>query len=327
MPEGREEITYGDLGVEQLGAVYERVLDLDPATPKTDDATALHACANRPARSTRRSHWRSSSCAARSRHSSQGRRRIGSCRLRVVDPAMGSGAFLVAACRYLAGAYERALVDEGRLAPGDVDEERRAAMRRLVAERCLAGVDANPVAVQLARLSLWLTTLAHGQTADVSRSSAAIGKQSDRRDARRPRAHAGSRPHAIASRCRCSRSTDSSSRCATSCARLPNSPRGPDETVADVRAKEAALGAAHRPRRRRSRRWRLAADAWCARWFPADGTRPASPAELRAVIDAIVRHDRTLPAAHLARRLSETRECEPPASVLPLVARVRRRVL
>src|SRR6185436_18129556 len=60
-------------------------------------------------------------------------------RLRVLDPAMGSGAFLVAACRYLADAYESALI------------------RR---ERCLYGVDVNPMAVQLARLSLWLATLA-----------------------------------------------------------------------------------------------------------------------------------------------------------------------
>ena len=81
----------------------------------------------------------------------------------------------------------------------------------------------------------------------------------------------------------------------------------PDDTVADVRAKEALwerLADASSP----LGRWRLAADAWCARWFPADGTNPASPAELRALIDAVVRHDRTLPAGHLSRRLSETRE-------------------
>src|SRR6185503_14412860 len=80
--------------------------------------------------------------------------------LRVVDPSMGSGAFLVAACRFLSDAYERALVDEGRSADTDLDSDARAEIRRLVASRCLAGVDANPVAVQLARLSLWLTTLA-----------------------------------------------------------------------------------------------------------------------------------------------------------------------
>ena len=80
--------------------------------------------------------------------------------LRILDPAMGSGAFLVAACRYLAAAYERALAEAGHCVPADVDEHERAGFRRLVAQRCLYGVDANPAAVQLARLSLWLTTLA-----------------------------------------------------------------------------------------------------------------------------------------------------------------------
>src|SRR5262249_39711249 len=80
--------------------------------------------------------------------------------LRIIDPSMGSGAFLVAACRYLAGAYEAALVREGQVHPGDVDDDDRASMRRLIAERCLYGVDLNPMAVQLARLSLWLATLA-----------------------------------------------------------------------------------------------------------------------------------------------------------------------
>ena len=83
--------------------------------------------------------------------------------LRVVDPAMGSGAFLVAACHFLAGAYEQALVEEGRAGSPDFDDAERANARRLVAERCLAGVDLNPTAVQLARLSLWLTTLASGK--------------------------------------------------------------------------------------------------------------------------------------------------------------------
>ena len=60
------------------------------------------------------------------------------CRCAIVDPAMGSGAFLVAACRFLADAYERALVDEGRCAETDLDADARAGIRRLVAERCLA---------------------------------------------------------------------------------------------------------------------------------------------------------------------------------------------
>ena len=80
--------------------------------------------------------------------------------MRVVDPAMGSGAFLVAACRYLASAYEAALVREGAVTTHDLSEADRARFRRAVAQRCLYGVDVNPMAVQLGRLSLWLATLA-----------------------------------------------------------------------------------------------------------------------------------------------------------------------
>ena len=80
--------------------------------------------------------------------------------LRIVDPAMGSGAFLVAACRYLAEAVEEARIREGVWHPADVTGPDRAALRREIALRCLFGVDLNPMAVQLARLSIWLATLA-----------------------------------------------------------------------------------------------------------------------------------------------------------------------
>jgi hypothetical protein len=80
--------------------------------------------------------------------------------LRVVDPAMGSGAFLVEACRQVAGhlvaAWARA--DATPKLPPDQDALEHA--RRLVAVHCLCGVDRNPFAVEMARLSLWLATLA-----------------------------------------------------------------------------------------------------------------------------------------------------------------------
>ncbi|WP_437633490.1 Eco57I restriction-modification methylase domain-containing protein [Sorangium sp. So ce854] len=76
--------------------------------------------------------------------------------LAVCDPAMGSGAFLVEACRQL-GAHLAAAWQRGggapRLAPGEPPLRRAMA---LVAERCLYGVDLDPLAVDLARLSLWL---------------------------------------------------------------------------------------------------------------------------------------------------------------------------
>ncbi|HXN88311.1 MAG TPA: DNA methyltransferase, partial [Methylocella sp.] len=81
--------------------------------------------------------------------------------LKVCDPAMGSGAFLVEACRAigerLVKAWEKHQ-DKKPTIPGDEDEALHA--RRLVAQRCLYGVDKNPGAVDLARLSLWLATLA-----------------------------------------------------------------------------------------------------------------------------------------------------------------------
>ena len=81
--------------------------------------------------------------------------------LKVCDPAMGSGAFLVEACRAWASVWSRpgrAGRRRGPTIPADEDEELHA--RRLVAQRCLYGVDKNPRAVDLARLSLWLATLA-----------------------------------------------------------------------------------------------------------------------------------------------------------------------
>lgn len=103
--------------------------------------------------------------------------------LKICDMAMGSGAFLVQACRYLSErlveAWELAEsrrgkhrkeepvmitpegkpttnLDEAILAD---TEERLILARRLIADRCLYGVDKNPLAVEMAKLSLWLITL------------------------------------------------------------------------------------------------------------------------------------------------------------------------
>lgn len=100
--------------------------------------------------------------------------------LKICDPAMGSGAFLVQACRWLSERLVEAWSDveregkavtiegETRETLGDSDpmpsdpEDRLTIARRLVAERCLYGVDINPLAVELAKLSIWLVTMAKG---------------------------------------------------------------------------------------------------------------------------------------------------------------------
>jgi hypothetical protein len=80
--------------------------------------------------------------------------------LKVCDPAMGSGAFLVEACRQLGDALVEAWHAHGEVPTIPPDEDEVIFARRLVAQRCLYGVDRNPVAVDLAKVSLWLVTLA-----------------------------------------------------------------------------------------------------------------------------------------------------------------------
>ena len=100
--------------------------------------------------------------------------------LKVCDLAMGSGAFLVQACRYLAERLVEAWENEEQAHPGQIlitpegafsegspserlvpaeAAERIAIARRVVADRCLYGVDINPMAVEMAKLSLWLITV------------------------------------------------------------------------------------------------------------------------------------------------------------------------
>jgi hypothetical protein len=95
--------------------------------------------------------------------------------------ACGSGAFLVQACRYLSErlveSWEDAekqhpgvpgITPEGTASTGSATEqlipnesdERLAYARRIITQRCLYGVDKNPLAVEMAKLSLWLLTLA-----------------------------------------------------------------------------------------------------------------------------------------------------------------------
>lgn len=109
--------------------------------------------------------------------------------LKVCDPAMGSASFLVASLRFLTDALYQSLHHHGRIAAqgehtlvtlaegkpstGSLGEETlpcrpdaedfeprlRAILKRYVVERCLYGVDLDPLAVELGRLALWIETL------------------------------------------------------------------------------------------------------------------------------------------------------------------------
>jgi len=90
--------------------------------------------------------------------------------LKVLDPAMGSGAFLVSACRYLGERLVEAWERDGfpdavqaALGPDFDRDDADLEARRRVAARCLCGVDRDEAAVELGKLSLWLVTLAKDQ--------------------------------------------------------------------------------------------------------------------------------------------------------------------
>lgn len=315
---GRQPLDFSDLGVEELGAVYERILDLPPSVLSGPT----------PPESPRRAAGRRTGAGGHSALRKQtgtfytprslaefvvrrtldplvnGRPAEAILALRVVDPAMGSGAFLVAACHYLAEAYERALIDDGTASAIDFDRQERANIRRLIAERCLAGVDINPVAVQLARLSIWLTSLARGKPLGffdhrlrVGNSLIGASPADLNRVGRRPHAHRHPLPLFALE----------------DLAEATQSVRHPfavlherrDDEVGDVRVKErlwAELTGTSSP----LGPWRRAADVWCAQWFWPEGTQGVpTPAEVRALIDAVLNGDRTLRPAHVERRLAE----------------------
>ncbi len=287
---GRETIAYPDLGVEQLGAVYERVLGL-PDRKQSGTFYTPRALTEFVVRETLTPLTR-------------GKTANEILNLRIVDPSMGSGAFLVAACRHLASAYERALVSEGRLSEPEVDEVVQADFRRLVAQHCLYGVDKNSTAVELARLSLWLATLSRGKPLSFLDHRLRAGD-----------ALVGARPEDL----RHVRDTHRRSQMplplldfgvelqadvSLAVAALHSFAAKAEDDVTAVRRKESAwsrlvsdASALHR--------WRLAANLWCARWFA--GAKAVSAPELRAAIDALIRNDATLPTGALTRLLQDAR--------------------
>lgn len=80
--------------------------------------------------------------------------------LKACDPAMGSAAFLVEACRQLGEALVKAWHAHDEVPSIPPDEDEALCAQRIVAQRCLYGLDKNEMATDLAKLSLWLATLA-----------------------------------------------------------------------------------------------------------------------------------------------------------------------
>jgi Eco57I restriction-modification methylase len=297
---GREAISYADLGVEQLGAVYEHLLDYDLATATRTAPAVLVPTGRRKATG--------SFYTPRSLTDFLVRRTLAPVvqdatperilQLRVLDPAMGSGAFLVGACRYLASAYEHALLQEGALTANDVSEDDRAGFRRAVAQHCLYGVDVNPMAVQLGRLSLWLATLAADKPLSFLDHHLRIGNSvvggSIEDILRQP--SPGGTPTRLRELPLFEDDELQSSLLTALSARLAIL-RTPDDTIEQVRTKERTLAALYRPGGPLER-WKTAVNIWCAAWFGRTSHR-VDRATFQALVDVAIRGTGALPG-HIA---------------------------
>ena len=271
----RARIAYRDLDVEQLGAVYERVLDYEPraagnmlALVRGGDVRKATGTFYTPRAVTSHLVRRTLEPLV------NGRTAAAILDLRILDPAMGSGAFLVAACRYLAAAAERALIREGQWQPHDVTAADRALLRRQIASRCLFGVDLNPMAVQLARLSLWLATLSvHKPLSFLDHhlvsGNSLIGARPD--DVRRqpPGSGRGRRHEAIP----LFDAEHLSPVLAESAAIRNRMSSEADDSAAVIHRKEQTLAALAAPDGA-LRQWCRALDLWCAGWFWERGAAP-----------------------------------------------------
>jgi hypothetical protein len=158
-------VDYKNLGAEELGSVYESLLELHPELDADAGAFALRAAAGSE-RKTTGSYYTPTSLISALLDSAldtvlddatvKGEDAV--LRLRVADPACGSGHFLVAAAHRIA--KRLAAIRTGDEEPSP--EATRHALRDVVG-RCIYGVDINPMAVELCKVSLWLEALDPGR--------------------------------------------------------------------------------------------------------------------------------------------------------------------
>jgi hypothetical protein len=168
-PKGQPQRTvdYRNLGAEELGSIYESLLELVPRHDSADQTFTLESLAGNE-RKTTGSYYTPTSLidlvldealdplldgAEKSDHPEETLQALTIC-----DPACGSGHFLVSAARRIADRL--AVVRTGDVDPTPADQQ--AAMYDVVA-KCIYGVDLNPMAAELAKVSLWLEALQPGR--------------------------------------------------------------------------------------------------------------------------------------------------------------------
>ncbi|GJN55061.1 Eco57I restriction-modification methylase domain-containing protein [Pseudomonas tohonis] len=162
-------INWRDLKTEELGSVYEGLLEITPQLG-TNDAFNLDDSARGNARKTSGSYYTPDSlveklldCAldpvlqkAEDEADTPERKIAAILDLNVIDPACGSGHFLLGAARRMADRV-------AKLRNEDAGKEETQAALRDVVSRCIYGVDRNPMAVELAKVALWIESVSPGK--------------------------------------------------------------------------------------------------------------------------------------------------------------------
>lgn len=163
-------VDFGNLGAEELGSIYESLLELIPHYDPDERTYTLEVLPGNE-RKESGSYYTPSSLVeclldsaldplldeATAKGTSE-EKVAALLDLKVCDPACGSGHFLVAAARRIAKRI--AALETGEAEPSE--PEIRKALRRVVG-RCIYGVDVNPMAAELAKVSLWLEALEPGK--------------------------------------------------------------------------------------------------------------------------------------------------------------------
>ena len=166
-------VDYKNLGPEELGSVYESLLELHPEM-NVDVGTFSLSSASGHERKTTGSYYTPTSLIRVLLDSALDpvvEDRLGKVRgkaveiqekalldIKVCDPASGSGHFLIAAAHRLAKRLATIRTGTGEPAP----EATRTALRDVIA-KCIFGVDINPMAVELCKVSLWMEALEPGK--------------------------------------------------------------------------------------------------------------------------------------------------------------------
>jgi hypothetical protein len=168
----RRAVDYKNLGVRELGSVYESLLELHPTVNANAGMFSLEVVSGSE-RKTTGSFFTAEDLikvlldSALDPVIQEAIRRAGSSledqirailKLKICDPACGSGHFLVAAAHRLARVLAQLQTGEGEPAP----EAMRSALRAVISS-CIYGVDINPMSVELCKVSLWMEALEPGK--------------------------------------------------------------------------------------------------------------------------------------------------------------------